>query len=508
MATLAHPPVSAPVMTSLAEIVRAEGLSLPAETGAFIDGAAVRGGGAALPVIYPATDEPVTTLIEAEPALAARAVASARAAFEEGPWPRLKVAERKAILLKVRDTLAAHGRELGVLQMLETGLPLRQVMAGHVARTLDNFEFFGDVAATLAGQTFQQTGTYLSVVTREPVGVAAIFAPWNAPLVLSSMKLAAALALGNTVVLKPSEFTPLSVMRMVELMHEAGVPAGVVNLVNGGGAVTGRALSEHPDIDAVGFIGSTATGRAIMTAAAQRIGKVGLELGGKSANIVFEDADLPLAIGCALGASVALQSGQACIAGTRLLVQRSIYKQVVEQIEAAAGMLKVGDPMEADTVMGPIISDFHCRRILDSVERFASTGGGTAVVRGGRLERDGFFLGPTVFSDVDPASSLAQDEIFGPVLAIIPFDTEDDAVRIANHSRYGLAGYVFTQHLGRALRVADRLEAGTISINGPNFLPVNLPFGGVKASGFGREGGLEGIHDYTYSKGVQVALPH
>ena len=376
-------------------------------------------------------------------------------------------------------------------------------MRNHVARAAENFEFFADVAATDAGQTFTQTGRYVSVCVREPVGVAAIFAPWNAPYILTSMKLAAALATGNSVVVKPSEFTPLSVARLVELCHQEGVPPGVLNLVNGEGAETGRPLAEHPDVDAIGFIGGTATGKAIMAAASNRLAKVGLELGGKSANIVCDSADLQAAVDGALLA-IFSGAGQQCLAGSRLLVQRGIAAAFTDAFVARAKAIRLGDPFDPATEMGPLAHAGHAARIHAMVQ--AAIADGARLLAGGRFvqEAGAGFYAPTVLEVEDPALAICRDEVFGPVVTLQVFDTVDEAIALANDSRFGLAGYVWSEHLPTVMRVARGVRTGTMWVNTPLARDLRAPFGGYKQSGLGRDGRDACIDLFTEQKTVMV----
>jgi acyl-CoA reductase-like NAD-dependent aldehyde dehydrogenase len=322
------------------------------------------------------------------------------------------------------------------------------------------------------------------------------------------MKVAPALAAGNTVVLKPSELAPFTSVRFGELCLEVGLPPGVVNVVPGDGRA-GAALAGHPAVDRVTFTGSGRTARHVLAAAAKHLTPVNLELGGKSACLIFADSDLDDAIATAVKGGLALQSGQACVAGSRVLVERAVYEEVRDTIVEIARSLEVGDPAEPGTLLGPVINQFHCERILGVVSDAGRCGAGELLTGGGRLGgplADGYFVEPTVFGHVDPKSSLAQEEVFGPVLSLIPFDTEAEAVEIANRTTYGLAGYVFTNDLKRAHRLARDLEAGYISVNTFNMLPPTAPFGGYKQSGFGREGGLEGLLEMTQTKNVHVSL--
>lgn len=456
--------------------------------------------------INPSTARPTHDFAIADRREVDRAAAAARRAFPE--WRVMGAARRRALLLRIAELYESRIERLTALAVIENGTPA--AFAGYIAAVApaDWFRYYAGWTDKLEGRVPPPLdGAGLNYSVREPYGVIAVLTAFNAPMTFIGMKVAAALAAGNCVIIKPSELAPWSALAFAELCTEAGVPPGVVNLVPGD-ADTGQALVTHPEVDKITFTGGGRTAEAILAAVAPSLRPVTLELGGKSANLIFDDADLETAVMVAVQASVALQSGQACIAGTRLLVQRGVYDAVVEQVAAIAGALPVGDPFLPDTAMGPIISDHHCRRISGYVDALEASAEGRIVLRGTRREDlgDGYFLSPTVVADVDPGSALAQEEIFGPVLAIIPFDRDEEAIAIANRSRYGLAGYVFTRSLDRALRAARDIHAGSISVNKPNMLPANLPFGGFKASGFGREGGEEGILDMTHSKSVQIGL--
>jgi len=431
-----------------------------------------------------------------------QAVAAARKALPA--WKRLGASARRSYLLRIADVLESRLETLTKLVVIENGTPNH--FAGFVGSTVpaEWFRYYagwvdkleGAVPPSLSGQGFQYT-------VHEPYGVIAALIAFNAPMGFVGMKIPAALAAGNTVVLKPSELAPWSALAFADICAEAGLPEGVVNVVPGG-PEAGHALITHPGVNKVSFTGGGSTATRILAAVAPTLKPVSLELGGKSASIIYDDADLDKAAEIAIGASIAQQAGQACIAGTRVLVQRKAYKHVLERIVEIARAMRVDDPFHEDTTIGPVISEFHQLRISQIVDDISRRQDGEIVLKGERQDRDGYFLGPTVVSNVDPGSALAQDEIFGPVLALIPFDSDDEAITIANNSRYGLAGYIFTPSIDRAMRAVRDIEAGTLAVNSLNYLPVNLPFGGVKASGYGREGGYEGIAEMCQLKAVQI----
>ncbi|MCS6948025.1 MAG: aldehyde dehydrogenase family protein, partial [Steroidobacteraceae bacterium] len=434
----------------------------------FIDGHSVapRAGGEDLPIVNPATEEVLGKLREADADEVATAVAAARRAFDSGPWPRMDINERKDILYSIRDHLRKNADELLYLECVNVGLPLASVRM-HVQRMARNFEFFAEVASTMHGETYTQTQGYLTYVTREPKGVAALIAPWNAPLALASMRVATCIPWGNTCVLKPSEFTPLSMRRMVEIFHEAGLPPGVVNLVNGRGVVTGNALINHPGIDMVGFTGGTATGRAIAATAGRHLKPVALELGGKSANIILESADVERALDGAL-AGIYANNGQQCLAGSRILVQRSIATRFIDRFVERAQRIRLGDPLDPATEIGPLAFQGHLERVLSYVD--VARAEGAQLLTGGRRAPQfarGFFIEPTAVLARTNAARVCQEEIFGPFASFLIFDTLDEAIRIANDSNYGLVSYVWTQDLQAALRCSREIRAGTVWINTP-----------------------------------------
>lgn len=465
----------------------------------------LRAGGHDLPVIDPATEETIALLREAGPAEVERAVCAAREAFDRGPWPRMDVNERKDVLYAIRDGMRANAEELAALEVANSGIPLAHCR-GQIQRAARNFEFFAEVASTLAGETYSQARGYLTYVTREPKGVAALVAPWNAPVALASMRVATCIAFGNTCVLKPSEYTPLAVHRMVELMHEAGLPAGVVNLVNGRGGVTGEALVGHPDIDMVGFTGGTATGRAIMAAAGRNLKPCILELGGKSANIVHESADLDRALDGAL-AGIFSNNGQQCLAGSRILLQRSIADAFMERFVERARRLRIGPPTDAATEIGPLAFAAHLERVLAYVD-VARADGARVLTGGGRapgFDR-GYYMAPTAVLAPGNHARVCREEIFGPFATFLVYDTLDEAIAIANDSPFGLVCYVWTRDLNAAMRVSRDVRAGTVWVNTPMMRELRAPFGGFKQSGVGRDGATSSADFFTELKTTTIPV--
>ena len=456
-----------------------------------------------LPIVDPSSERIVSQLREADAGEVATAVAAARNAFDHGPWPRMGADGRKGIMYAIRDVLLAHADELAELEVLHSGLPISGVR-GHVLRAAKNFEMFADVDGQLAGQTYTQADNYLTYVVREPKGVAALIAPWNAPLALASMRIATCIAFGNTCVLKPSEYTPLSILRMVELLHEAGLPQGVVNLVNGRGGVTGVALVSDPRIDMVGFTGGSATGRSIMSAAGRNLKPCILELGGKSASIVFESADLELALdGSLLG--IYSNNGQQCLAGSRILLQRSIASDFIDRFTARAAALRIGHPMDEGTEIGPLAFKAHLDRVLSYVE-VARSDGATLLTGGGRAPGfdKGFYMQPTAVLAPSNAARVCQEEIFGPFASFLIFDTAEEAIAIANDSPFGLVSYVWSDDLPTVMCATREIRAGVVWVNTPMMRELRAPFGGYKESGVGRDGAAASAEFFTEAKTVSV----
>ncbi|WP_433385307.1 aldehyde dehydrogenase family protein [Micromonospora sp. KLBMP9576] len=468
-----------------------------ARTDFYLDGAWVAaGGGETVAVHNPATEEVVAAVPAGTAADVERAVAAARAAFPG--WADAAPADRAACLDRLHAALTARTDEIARTVALELGTPLR--VATRVQAGLPLTVLRGYVELAAAPPADETIGN--SLVVREPVGVVGAITPWNYPLHQVVAKLAPALAAGCTVVLKPSELTPLTAYLLFDAVHEAGFPPGVVNLVTGTGPVVGEAIAAHPDVDLVSFTGSTATGRRISHLAADRIARVTLELGGKSANVVLDDADLAAAVKVGVG-NAFLNSGQTCTAWTRLLVHHERYDEALALAAGATAGYRLGDPFDPATRLGPLVSAAQRDRVHEHVARGLADGG--RLVAGGPdapLPDRGHFVAPTVIADVDPDSALAQEEVFGPVLAVMAFHDEDEAVSIANNSRYGLAGAVWSADTDRALRVARRMRTGAVDINGAPFNPL-APFGGYKQSGLGRELGRHGLAEFLQVKAIQ-----
>ena len=461
--------------------------------------------GGTFTTLDPATNEPITEASDGQAADVDAAVAAARRAFDEGPWLTMKAAERAKVLRRIAELVRAHAEEFIEREVLDIGMPIKQ-MRGLAARAAQNFEYYAGVITELHGRSFQVGDEFLNYTIHKPVGVAGMIMPWNAPLMLSTWRIAPALAAGNTIVLKPAEWSPLTATLLASVLEEAELPPGVFNVVHGFGETAGAPLSSHPDVQLICFTGETTTGSTIIAAGAPTLKRSSVELGGKSPVVVFEDADPDLAVDAAL-AQIFTLNGQRCTAGSRLLVQRPLYERIVTAVAERARNVRVGDPFDPSTELGPLIRPEHHARVMDYIE--------SARVRGARIlaggERpdgmpDGNFLRATVIADVDETFEVFKEEIFGPVLVAMPFDTEEEAIRLANATEYGLAAYVWTNDIKRAHRVAHAIDTGMCWINSQNVRDLRTPFGGVKNSGIGREGGDYAFEFYCETEIVHVAL--
>jgi acyl-CoA reductase-like NAD-dependent aldehyde dehydrogenase len=463
-------------------------------------------GGKTLDVVNPATEEVIATVPSATREDVDAAVRAARAALD-GPWSKLSARERGRMIWELGERLMARADEVARLETLHNGKPISESRQIEIPAAAECLQYYAGWADKIHGETIPVKGNYLTYTLREPVGVVAAIVPWNFPLLLATWKVAPALACGNTVVLKPASQTPLTALALGEIAVEAGFPPGVLNVVTGPGGSVGQAIVEHPGIDKIAFTGDTSTGRQIMRSSADTLKKITLELGGKSPNIVFPDADLEAAI---RGATVGIfyGKGEVCAAGSRLLVDRSIKDAFVEKLAARTKKLAPGDPMDPKTRLGAIASRSQMERVLGYIDT-ARKEGATLVAGGGRADigtGKGYFLQPTVFDGVTPDMTIAREEIFGPVLATIDFADVDEAIARANDSIYGLAAAVWTRDIKKAHHVARRLQAGTVWVNTYNVYDTAASFGGSKQSGFGREMGMHALEHYTQVKTVWVDL--
>jgi acyl-CoA reductase-like NAD-dependent aldehyde dehydrogenase len=468
------------------------------EFGLHIGGESVEGSDTR-DLVEPATGEAFGTAQLAGEAEIDHAVEAARAALE-GDWGKTPPNERSRLLHALADAIAANRKELAELESRNVGKAIASVKA-ELAGAVENFRFFASALGTISGRSSPIGGSLLSYTLKEPVGVAGQIVPWNYPLLMATWKLSPALAAGCSVVLKPDPQTPATALRLAELAAEVGFPAGAVNVVPGDGPTTGAYLVRHPGIDKVAFTGSTRTGGEIMRLCSDPIKRVTLELGGKSPNLIFADADLASAVPSAVW-SIYYSAGQSCEARSRVLVERSIYDDVASEFAAKAGQVKVGDPLDADTQMGSLISTAHREKVHAFVE--GARGEGAEVLTGGEPGETGAFYPPTVIAGIDNRATIAQEEVFGPVVTIIPFEDEKDAIRLANDVKYGLMASVWTMDPARGHRIASRIKSGTVGINMPYTAFPGIPFGGYKQSGFGRELGLDALELYLETKSVIV----
>ncbi|GAA3692799.1 5-carboxymethyl-2-hydroxymuconate semialdehyde dehydrogenase [Zhihengliuella alba] len=472
--------------------------------GAFVDSI----GGETFDVLDPVTNQPYATAASGQKADVDAAVAAAREAFVNGPWPRMKARERANVLYRIADAVVEQEDRLAELETFDTGLPITQAR-GQAKRAAENFRFFADLIVAQHDNAFKVPGSQVNYVNRKPIGVAGLITPWNTPFMLESWKLAPSIASGCTVVLKPAEFTPLSASLWATIFKEAGLPDGVFNLVNGLGETAGDSLVKHPDVPLISFTGESTTGQTIFRNCAEGLKGMSMELGGKSPAIVFADADFDAAIDSTLFGVFSL-NGERCTAGSRILVQRDIYDRFCEVYAERARNIRVGDPHDPQTQVGALVHPEHYDKVMGYVELGKSEG--RLLAGGGRPEHlpvgqeNGSYVAPTVFADVAPDARIFQEEIFGPVVAITPFDTDEEALELANNTKYGLAAYVWTSDLKRAHNFAQDVEAGMVWLNSHNVRDLRSPFGGVKASGLGHEGGYRSIDFYTDQQAVHITL--
>jgi len=470
----------------------------------LIDGQRVpSASGRTFQTLNPATEQVIATVAEGNEVDVDRAVAAARRAFE-GPWRTMRAAERGHILLRLVDLMKEHGDEIAALESLDAGKPISGVLRQDLPAAIDTLTYYAGWTDKISGEVVATRDDALTYTVREPVGVVAVIVPWNFPLMIGMWKLAPALACGCTIVMKPAELTSLSALRIGELALEAGLPPGVLNIVTGPGRVVGDALVNHSDVDKVTFTGSPGVGRGILRGAAGNFKRVSLELGGKSANVIFDDADIEAATKAA-ASGIFFNAGQVCSAGSRVLVHEKVYDEVVERLTQRAKAIRIGDPADRATALGPVISEKQMKSILDYVD-IGQTEGALLTTGGKRVGDRGYFISPAVFANVEHEMRISQEEIFGPVVSVIRFRDEADALRIANGTAYSLAAGVWSRDIGRVQRFAKKANAGTVWINTYGYTDVRLPWGGVRDSGFGREHGTAAIDNFTESKAVWMNL--
>ncbi|MBP1965002.1 aldehyde dehydrogenase [Paenibacillus aceris] len=455
--------------------------------------------------IDPATNLKLTTVANANEQDVNYAIDVAHRTFESGVWSKMAVEERAKILCRMSDLILERVDELAMVETLDVGKPIKESRGFDIPRAAWNMRFFAEMAKYMVHEHYDMN-KYMSYSKYAPAGVTSLIIPWNLPFMQMTWKASAALASGNTVIVKPASYTPLSAVMLGEIANEAGLPPGVLNILTGPGGTVGTAMTTHPHVRRISFVGETTTGKTVMKNAASQLIPVSLELGGKSANIVFEDADLDEAVKGSIEA-IFRNQGEICLAGSRLLVQESVYDKFLEKFVAAVKQIKVGNPLDEETDMGALVSRGH----LNTVDEYVQIGQseGAKLAYGGKKITtlgDGNFYEPTVFYDVDNKMRVAQEEIFGPVIVIIPFKTEEEAIQIANDSIYGLAGVVWTNDLRRAHRVADQVKSGLLWINCWYVRDLRTPFGGAKDSGIGREGGRHSFEFYTEAKTVTMKL--
>lgn len=472
----------------------------------FIDGK-FQDGDSERSLVNPANGKVLTKVAEASPRQVEEAIKAARRAFDKGPWPRLTAFERAQTLFKIADLIDANAEELAELETLNGGKPLRET-SYDIADSANCFRYYAGLITKPTGTTVDVPAPSVTSIVREPIGVCGQIIPWNYPLLMAAWKLAPCLAAGNTCVLKPSEFTPLTVVRLAELLQQAGLPEGVVNIVLGDGPKVGQPIAESKLVDKIAFTGSVKTGKLIAAAALGNLKKVTLELGGKSPMIVFSDFDLDVAVDYALFA-IYCNAGQVCSAGSRMIVEESIYDSFVKKMAERAQKIRVGPGLEDETEMGPLVSESQMKRVLEYIE-VGKKEGAKLVTGGERLKGDkfgeGFYVSPAIFKDVKPGMRIVQEEIFGPVVVVQKFKSEEEAVELANDSDYGLAGAVFTKDITRAHKVVKQLRAGITWVNAYHNTYTECPWGGYKQSGWGRELGTFGLEAYTEVKQININL--
>jgi 5-carboxymethyl-2-hydroxymuconic-semialdehyde dehydrogenase len=468
----------------------------------FVDAQA----GGTFETLNPATNRAIGTVADGQPADVDLAVRAARKAFDEGVWPRMTPEARSKALRRIADLIEKQADEIAEMEIADTGVPVKQIKGGAIPRAAYNFNYFADMTYRLIGESYPVGDKFINYSLRRPVGVAGLITPWNVPFMLETWKVAPCLAFGNTCVLKPAEWSPLSADRLAHIIQEADLPPGVFNVVHGFGETAGAPLVAHPDVQVISFTGETSTGQTIIKNGADTLKRFSMELGGKSPTIVFEDAQLDRALDGSIFQLYSL-NGERCTAGSRLLLQRTIYNDFVEQLAERVARIRVGPPEDPATEVGPLIHPEHWEKVRGYMD-IARQEGATVLVGGDRPQSfpDGNYFSPTLITGVRNDMRVAQEEIFGPVMVVIPFDDEAEALRLANDIRYGLAAYVWTSDLGRGHRVAQGIEAGMVWVNSHNVRDLRTPFGGTKHSGLGREGDHYSFDLYTELKAIHIAM--
>jgi len=456
--------------------------------------------------LNPTTNQPITQVASGAAADIEKAVKAARKAFDEGPWRRMSADERGKYLRKVGDLILKHADEIAETEIDDTGIPASQIKKGAIPRAADNFFFFAEMASKLTSEVFPVADKFLNYTARRPVGVAGLITPWNTPFMLETWKVAPCLAGGNTCVLKPAEWSPLSADKLAQIIQEADIPPGVFNLVHGYGETAGAALVAHPQVQLISFTGETTTGKEIIRNGASTLKRFSMELGGKSPTMVFDDADFDRALDGAVFQVYSL-NGERCTAGSRLLLQRGIYDKFLSALTARVNSIRVGNPHDAQTEVGPLIHPDHWQRVHSYMD-IARQEGATIAVGGDRPAnlQQGNYFAPTLITGVRNDMRIAQEEVFGPVLVVIPFKDDAEALRIANDVQYGLAAYIWTNDVARGQRIAEGIESGLAWVNSHNVRDLRTPFGGSKNSGIGREGGHYSFDFYMELSTIHVAL--
>ncbi|WGU94462.1 5-carboxymethyl-2-hydroxymuconate semialdehyde dehydrogenase [Paenibacillus dendritiformis] len=461
--------------------------------------------GRAFSNLNPFNNEPINEVAEGFAEDIGLAVAAARQAFDEGPWRTMRINERMKYIIKIAELIEKYAEELSYLESLDSGLPIAQTKK-QAERAAANFRFYAEMVKTrLVGESYQVDNSFINYTIHKPVGVAGLITPWNAPFMLATWKVAPTLATGNTCVLKPAEWSPLTANKLAEIIHEAGLPPGVFNVVHGYGETCGAPLVAHPDVQLISFTGETTTGSAIIKNGSDTLKRVSMELGGKSPAIVFEDADLDTALDAVVWQIFSF-NGERCTANSRLLIHESIHDPFVDRLKDRLQNIIVGDPQDPATEVGPLIHREHYNHVIRYIDTARNEGAEVISASIPQGLSAGNYVAPTLILNANNQMTVAQEEIFGPVLTVIPFSTEEEAITMANDSKYGLAGYVWTNDMKRGHRMAQQLECGMVWVNSQNVRDLRTPFGGTKASGIGREGGHYGFDFYTETQIIHVAL--